>query len=58
MKQEELAKKYQRDAISDLVAMESDVESESENDEETTSSEQNQTLDQSEISHIQLEDRR
>ena len=58
MKQEELAKKYQRDAISDLVAMESDAESESENDEETTSSEQNQTLDQNEISHIQLEDRR
>jgi len=52
MKQEELTKKYERDAISDLVAMESDAESESENDEETTSSEQNQTLDQSEISHI------
>lgn len=52
MRQEELTKIYERDTISDLVAMESDAESESENDEETTSSEQSQTLDQSEISHI------
>ncbi|KAG6761498.1 hypothetical protein POTOM_034722 [Populus tomentosa] len=46
MKQEEQNKIYERDASSDLVAMESDAERESENDEETTSSEQNQTLDQ------------
>ncbi|KAL3580615.1 hypothetical protein D5086_018450 [Populus alba] len=46
MRQEALTKIYERDAIYDLVAMESDAEIESENDEETTSSEQNQTLDQ------------
>ncbi|KAI5592118.1 hypothetical protein BDE02_04G130800 [Populus trichocarpa] len=41
---EELTKIYGRDAISDLIAMESDAETESD-DEETTLSEQNQTTD-------------
>jgi hypothetical protein len=45
MKQEELTKIDGRDAISDLIAMESDAETESDNDEETTLSEQNQTAD-------------
>ncbi|KAL9391485.1 hypothetical protein Peur_015405 [Populus x canadensis] len=45
MKQEELTKIYGRDAISDLIAMESDAETESDNDEEATLSEQNQTAD-------------
>ncbi|XP_061977012.1 G-box-binding factor 1-like isoform X2 [Populus nigra] len=42
---EELTKIYGRDAISDLIAMESDAETESDNDEEATLSEQNQTAD-------------
>ncbi|KAJ7001214.1 hypothetical protein NC653_011600 [Populus alba x Populus x berolinensis] len=45
LSQEELTKIYGRDAISDLIAMESDAETESDNDEETTLSEQNQTAD-------------
>jgi len=44
MKQEALTKIYGRDAISDLIAMESDAETESD-DEETTLSEQNQIAD-------------
>ncbi|XP_011037569.1 PREDICTED: G-box-binding factor 1-like [Populus euphratica] len=44
---EEITRIYGRDAISDLIAMESDAETESDNDEETTLSEQNQTADSS-----------
>ncbi|KAG6777818.1 hypothetical protein POTOM_017654 [Populus tomentosa] len=41
----ELTRIHGRDAISDLIAMESDAETESDNDEGTALSEQNQTAD-------------
>ncbi|KAF9684336.1 hypothetical protein SADUNF_Sadunf04G0107700 [Salix dunnii] len=49
---EELTKLYGRDRISDLIAMESDAETESDNDEETTLSEQNQTADSSRLLEV------